>query len=86
MKDRRIKAVQKFAQKTSKNPIYNHWFKKNPNQTSTRKPRLYLEEHARTNRLYNSPLFHMRRVLNNSDHDNWHEMNYMDLAYLFDEE
>ena len=85
LKERRTKAVLKFAQKTSNNPVYSHWFKQNPNQTSVRKPKIYLEEFARTSRLYNSPLFHMRRVLNNTDHEDWPETNYMNLDYLFDE-
>ena len=85
LKERRERAVLKFAQKTLKNPVYSHWFRLNPNVTSQRNPVVYLEEFARTNRLYNSPLFHMRRVLNKSDHDPQPDTNYLDLAYLFDD-
>ena len=73
LKARREKAVLKFTAKTSRNP------------TSDRNPPVYLEEFSWTQRLYNSPLFHVRRLLNKTDHDNLPEMNYMDLAYLFDD-
>ena len=84
LKDRSKKVVLKFAAKTSKNPVYSHWFKSNPNPTSVRHPTLFLEEFARTSRPYNSPLFHMRRLLNKTDHDHTPETNYIDLAHLFD--
>ena len=70
LKARRENAILRFAQKTSSNPVYQHWFKPNPNPTSQRHPQIYLEEFARTQRLYNSPLFYMRRILNNTPHDN----------------
>ena len=57
LKARREAAVLKFARKTSGNPIYAHWFPLNPNQTSQRKPKIYKEEYARTQRPYNSPIF-----------------------------
>ena len=82
---RREKAVIKFAKKTEKNPVYSHWFRQNPNLTSERRPKPYLEEFARTSRLYNSPLFHMRRALNQTDHVPLLENNYFDIAYLFDD-
>ena len=66
-----------------KNPVYAHWFKQNPNQTSDRNPTIYLEEFARTQRLYN--LFHMRRVWNKTPHDPQPDTNFLDLAYLFDD-
>ena len=86
LKARREKAVLKFAAKTAKNPVYSHWFLLNPNHTSSRNPKIYTEEFARTSRLYNSPLFHMRRLLNKTDHDQMPETNYMDLAHLFDDD
>ena len=61
---RRTNAVFKFAKKMASNPQFNHWFPKNPNRQSERTSKPYLEEIAKSNRLYNSPLFTMRRVLN----------------------
>ena len=83
--DRRERAVAKFTNKTIKNPVYAHWFKQNLNQTSARNPMKYQEEFARTTHLYNSPLFYMRRLLNQTKHDPIPETDYIDLAYLFDE-
>ena len=85
LKSRRQTAVLKFASKASENPIYSRWFKKNPNHTSQRNPKLFLESLARTNRLYNSPLLAMRHALNNSPDDSRPESGYLDLAYLFDD-
>ena len=85
LRERREIAVLKFAKKTSANPIYGHWFPTNPNPTSQRRPQLYKEEFACTNRLYNSSIFHMRRLLNESEHDNTPDPHYIDLAYLFDD-
>ena len=85
LKKRREIAVAKFANKTKMNPIYAHWFRDNPNQTSQRCPKRIEEKFARTERLYNSPLFYMRRLINNSPHESGHESNYLDLAHLFDD-
>ena len=57
----------KFARKCLLNPRFKAWFPLQPieRQTrNTRRPLVYQETHARTNRLYNSPIFHMRRMLN----------------------
>ena len=64
---RRENAIQKFAVKTSLNPRFaNKWFPKNENNNyNTRHPKIYKEFACKTSRLYNSPLYHMRRVLNN---------------------
>ena len=83
--DRREKAVVKFTNKTLKNPVYAHWFKRNPNQTSACIPTKYQEEFARTSRLYNSPLFYMRRLLNQTRHDPLPENDFIYLAHLFDD-
>ena len=87
LKTRRERAFLKFAKNSANNPIYAHWFKLNPNQTSQRCPKIYEERFARTSRLYNSPLFSMRRILNNTpDDDNAPvRQNFMDLAHLFDD-
>ena len=85
LQTRRERVVAKFAVKTQKNPVYSHWFPPNPNQTSVRKPKQYREDFARTTRLYNSPLYHTRRLLNNSPNDPQPEPQSYDLAYLFDD-
>ena len=85
LSDRREVAVRKFATKTAGNPVYSHWFRLNPNPTSWRKPMIYQEQYARTQGLYESPLFHMRRVLNNSEDEENDPTNYLDLAFLFDD-
>ena len=64
LEERRSKAILKFAQKTAKNQQFYHWFPKNPNRQSDRNSKPYLEELAKSSRLYNSPLFTMRRLLN----------------------
>ena len=68
LQERRERAVLKFAQKMSRNPKYSErWFPKKPPNTAhnLRKELEYKEEHARTERLRMSPLYYMRRTLNN---------------------
>ena len=68
LSERRNKLIEKFAHKTYQNPRYrNTWFPP-AIQTPyiTRNPKTLLEENSRTHRLYNSPIFHLRRVLNKS--------------------
>ena len=55
---------EKFTRKTSKNQKYHHWFPKNPSERTKRNTALYKEETSVGNRLYNSPIFAMRRLLN----------------------
>ena len=64
LEERRQKAIEKFAQKTVKNPQFSHWFPTNKNRSSQRTGKTYEEKLARSDRLYNSPLFKMRRILN----------------------
>ena len=66
LKKRRDDAIGKFAEKTANNPVYRDWFETNdhPRRDSQRNPLKYKERLARTNRLYNSPLYHMTRTLN----------------------
>ena len=61
------------------------WFPANHNQTSERNPTRYHEEFARTQRLYNSPLFYMRRLLNRTKHDPRPDPYYIYLAHLFND-
>ena len=64
LKERRIKAFERFTFKTAKNEKYKHWFPLKENIRGTRTPHVYKEEQAAGNRLYNSPIFAMRRLLN----------------------
>ena len=65
LKTRREKALSRFTEKSLNNPIYSHWFQENNNpRQSQRHGKKYEEKFARTNRLYNSPLYTARRNLN----------------------
>ena len=55
---------EKFTRKTSENPKYVEWFPLKDNPRDIRKLRPYLEERATTDRLYRSPIYAMRRLLN----------------------
>ena len=70
LKARREAALLRFATKSQKNPVYEHWFPENTNHTSLRHPKKYQEKLARTNRLYKSPVFTMRRLLNENYEEN----------------
>ena len=65
MTERRIQAFTKFTNKTAASGKFDHWF---PLQEKTnynlRKTQKYVEFHANTDRLYKSPIFSMRRLLN----------------------
>jgi hypothetical protein len=65
LKERREEMFEKFCLKLEKNQRYNDWL---PKQTFThydlRKELVYEEKFARTARLYNSPLYSVRRKLN----------------------
>ena len=66
LKTRRETAILRFARKIEKNPVYSHWLEENPNprSQSLRNTKKYTKKLARTSRLYNSPLFKVRRLLN----------------------
>ena len=62
---RRSKAVDRFALRLVDNPAFTHLFPLRPDDMRrSRVSHKYLEEHAKTSRLYNSPVFYMRRRLN----------------------
>ena len=67
LEQRRVIAFQKFTNKTVKNTKYANWFPKREIIKETRNTSIYLEELAVGDRLYNSPLFAMRRYLNNTE-------------------
>ena len=66
LKERRDMRSDKFTAKCLSNPKHSGWFEPTDQARTTRKTLPYKEHHARTQRLYNSPLFYMRRRLNAS--------------------
>ena len=64
LETRRQKLFEKFPQKTIENPKYQHWFPLKTFMRHTRHPRPYIETKANTNRLHRSPMYAMRRFLN----------------------
>ena len=65
LRDRRIAQCDRFASRCANSDRFSDWFHKNVARRSTRrKEEIYKEEYARCYRLYNSPLFYMRRRLN----------------------
>lgn len=66
LENRRTRAFNLFAQKAAKNKrISDRWFPFNIDVIhDTRRRHVYLEEQARTDKLYRSPIFAMRRYLN----------------------
>lgn len=67
LKDRHIKAFEKFASSTVKNQKYAHWFPLKNMPRVTRSTAQYREDKAIGNRLFNSPIYAMRRCLNNTE-------------------
>ena len=66
LKDRREEAFNKFACSLVANDRYQDWFPlNNENGVNLRRKQTYREDYARTERRYNSPLYSMRRALNN---------------------
>ena len=65
LEERRKKLILNFAVKTQKNPRFKDWFpEKEYEGLNLRKEKKYQELFARTERLKKSPLYHMRRALN----------------------
>ena len=84
LEKRREKALLKFAQKASANPQFIHWFPRNTNRSSQRISKEFEEKFAKSDRLYNSPLYAMRRALNNTPKtERNNNPNFEDLSYLF---
>ena len=67
LRTRRIERCDRFAKKCAEDPRFEHWFPENMSGRSTRNREKYKEEYARCNRLYNSPIFYMRRRLNGKE-------------------
>ena len=64
LQERRDDRCEKFARKCLNDDTFRHWFPLNPVERVTRNPLVYQESRARTKRLMNSPIYHMRRILN----------------------
>ena len=62
-RQRRIELCDKFARKAASNPTFERWFPLRQGR-SGRHAETYREFQARTDRLFNSPLFYFRRRLN----------------------
>jgi hypothetical protein len=69
LEERRKEAIRRFAAKTAIGQ-YSHWFPRNEIIGRTRNPLRYKECYARCDRLKNSPIYHMRRVLNEEENRN----------------
>ena len=66
--DRRWKALQQFAYKTSQNERYQHWFPLNEEtHHDLRKREKYKINFARHERLRRAPIYAMRRLLNQDE-------------------
>jgi hypothetical protein len=63
LESRRVQAVDKFTDKCLAGR-YSGWFPINRSSRTTRQKNPYEEKYARCNRLRNSPLYYMRRRLN----------------------
>ena len=71
LQERRSKLTDNFAVKLKNNPRFTHLFPRRPGeQLRARNPNVYVEEPAATSRLYNSPIFYMRRRLNQLEREN----------------
>lgn len=64
LKMRRDERGDRFAQRCLQNPRFSTWFPRHEPMRLTRNPLMFEEFKARTKRLFNSPLYHLRRRLN----------------------
>ena len=65
LEQRRQELFKKFTLKTSTNPRYSEWFPiHTPYKYQMRKMKRYEEKNANTERLYKSPIYPTRRLLN----------------------
>ena len=86
LSDRRTKALKKFAEKCVKNDMYSDLFPLNEVEVNTRDKKKYKEIFARSDRLYKSPVFTMRRLLNNTpDIDKTNNPHLVDLSHMFND-
>ena len=70
LKERREKAFIKFANQLSQSERFKEWFPLSKDVgMSLRNIKKIEEQYARTDRLYRSPLYSMRRALNKEEED-----------------
>ena len=67
LRERRIAHCDKFALKCANSYRFGHWFPEESSQRRGRKTETYQEEYARCDRLFNSPIYYMRRRLNGKE-------------------
>lgn len=67
LRERRIEATDKFANKCLSNPRFCKWFPKREGRSTARNGEKYYEGFARCERLRNSPIYYMRRRLNGKE-------------------
>ena len=60
LRDRQIEHCDRFAAKCAASARFDHWFPMRGETRRTRSKEEYVEEYARCDRLYNSPVFYMR--------------------------
>ena len=78
-------AIQKFAKKTMENPNYSDLFPLRKCPRNLRSETKFLEEFARTDKMYKSPLFTMRRVLNGTSTDETRNDDICDQSHVFND-
>ena len=72
LEERRSDALNKFAIKTSKHPVFSGWFKHKSTKIQTRSKAKYVEIPFRTYQWKNSPIPMMIRMLNNRNNSKMH--------------
>ena len=86
LEERRKNALERFAVKAAANKQFTNWFPVNDNRFSQRSSCLYKEYHAKSDRLYRSPLYALRRILNSKEKNTRvTSENFLDLSNLFNE-
>ena len=76
LRQRRIEASDKFAKKSLGLPRFSGWFPlRNTGRSGVRRGEVFQEEYARTNRLFHSPIFFMRRRMNGKEGKRYGERN-----------
>ena len=65
LRDRRLEATRAFAEKNIEGPFSERWFpRKEAHGYPTRAEKPFLEQRAKTERMRNSPVYFMRRLMN----------------------
>ena len=78
--------IRDSAERMSQNPVYESLLPKNKTARNTRNTEVYQERFARSDRLYNSPLYAIRRLLNNTPNsDRFNNPDFVDLSHVFND-